>query len=613
MSRDQFEAVAASRRRQPRGVRRRGGLRRPAPSPATPAATCSEHARSTIGEQGVPRRRGRVDHRRRPPDRAGSLGRTGRHGRPPSPTCSSTGGRRRRARPGGAELGGAAGSLRGITGRARRAVRAPHPRRDRGGGRGGAGKSSTTAPTSPRLPPSGRSTRRAAETGGALEAQPGQPCIPLDQAQARSTRPFFEPAAGAVPGIPIGPVQTQFGWHVILARPVRRGRGGGRPGRRPGVVRATTWRAPRSRSTPATGAGTPPRDRRRRSLPAASLRPRGAAEWHDRRRRARARGDEHVTVETLSAIERIPHRYLRTTRHPSAHLVARPRLRRSSTSRPTASTRSTPRSSSSSSAPPPIHGEVLYAVPGSPAGARAHRAARSFATTGSTSTSCRRCRSSTSPGPASASIPSRPACSSSTATTSPRRAPAPTGPLLIAHTHADWVLSDVKLAVEHASRRRARRDPPAPRHARRVRSPTRRWSELDRAVDADHLTCVYVPRTRRADRRRLRPPPRTGPHAARALPVGHRADPRQPGAAPGGGDVRARRRDRPHSIPTTRRPRRRSSRSSATCCTRSSSTPRSPSRKGASRSPTSPTTMHDKLVRRHPHVFGDVAADDAEP
>ena len=23
-------------------------------------------------------------------------------------------------------------------------------------------------------------------------------------------------------------------------------------------------------------------------------------------------------------------------------------------------------------------------------------------------------------------------------------------------------------------------------------------------------------------------------------------------------------------------------------------------------------TMHDKLVRRHPHVFGDVAADDAE-
>src|SRR6188768_3367081 len=35
-------------------------------------------------------------------------------------------------------------------------------------------------------------------------------------------------------------------------------------------------------------------------------------------------GDEHVTAETLSVIERIPHRYLRTSRHPSAHLVPDP-------------------------------------------------------------------------------------------------------------------------------------------------------------------------------------------------------------------------------------------------------------------------------------------------
>ena len=33
-------------------------------------------------------------------------------------------------------------------------------------------------------------------------------------------------------------------------------------------------------------------------------------------------GDGQVTAETLAAIERIPHRYLRTTRHPSADLVA---------------------------------------------------------------------------------------------------------------------------------------------------------------------------------------------------------------------------------------------------------------------------------------------------
>ena len=59
----------------------------------------------------------------------------------------------------------------------------------------------------------------SAQSGGALEAQPGQPCIPLDQAQGALDATFFEAAAGAVPGSPVGPVQTQFGYHVILARP----------------------------------------------------------------------------------------------------------------------------------------------------------------------------------------------------------------------------------------------------------------------------------------------------------------------------------------------------------------------------------------------------------
>ena len=65
------------------------------------------------------------------------------------------------------------------------------------------------------------------------------------------------------------------------------------------------------------------------------------------------------------------------------------------------------------------------------------------------------------------------------------------GPLLIAHTHADWVLSDIKLAVEAAG------DEPVTILQRlgtddeRITETT--WSELDRTVDADHLTCVYVP------------------------------------------------------------------------------------------------------------------------
>ena len=55
---------------------------------------------------------------------------------------------------------------------------------------------------------------------------------------------------------------------------------------------------------------------------------------------------------------------------------------------------------------------------------------------------------------------------------------------------------------------------------------------------------------------------------------------------PDRGDLRARRRARGRSTPTTRPPTSISSRSSATCCTRSSSTPRSPNSRAGSRSPT---------------------------
>jgi len=67
------------------------------------------------------------------------------------------------------------------------------------------------------------------------------------------------------------------------------------------------------------------------------------------------------------------------------------------------------------------------------------------------------------------------------------------GPMLITHTHANWVLSDIKIAVEHATG-----DEPVIVLQRlgtddeRILETT--WSELDRAVEADHLTCVYVPR-----------------------------------------------------------------------------------------------------------------------
>lgn len=67
-----------------------------------------------------------------------------------------------------------------------------------------------------------------------------------------------------------------------------------------------------------------------------------------------------------------------------------------------------------------------------------------------------------------------------------------TGPMLVAHTHANWVLSDIKLAVDDA-------DPDAPvvllHHLglddERVVETT--WSEMDRTLEADHLTSLWIP------------------------------------------------------------------------------------------------------------------------
>ena len=66
------------------------------------------------------------------------------------------------------------------------------------------------------------------------------------------------------------------------------------------------------------------------------------------------------------------------------------------------------------------------------------------------------------------------------------------GPLLIAHCHANWVLSDIKLSIEEPDNSaeviilKALGTP-----QEQVVHTT--WAEMDRAIDADHLTSVYVP------------------------------------------------------------------------------------------------------------------------
>jgi tetrapyrrole methylase family protein / MazG family protein len=66
------------------------------------------------------------------------------------------------------------------------------------------------------------------------------------------------------------------------------------------------------------------------------------------------------------------------------------------------------------------------------------------------------------------------------------------GPFLVAHTYANWVLGDIKLAVEGAT------GDEAVVIMQRLGLPDERivettWAELDRTVEADHLTSIYIP------------------------------------------------------------------------------------------------------------------------
>ncbi|MEN9805111.1 MAG: hypothetical protein RIS41_1958, partial [Actinomycetota bacterium] len=78
-----------------------------------------------------------------------------------------------------------------------------------------------------------------------------------------------------------------------------------------------------------------------------------------------------------------------------------------------------------------------------------------------------------------------------------RRAAGVSGPLLVAHCHANWVLSDIKLAAEDLID--ATNDDVEVVLLHHLGLPdevvTRiPWSEIDRTLEADHLTSLYVPR-----------------------------------------------------------------------------------------------------------------------
>ena len=203
-------------------------------------------------------------------------------------------------------------------------------------------------------------------------------------------------------------------------------------------------------------------------------------------------GDERfVTADTIATIAAIPHRFVRTTRHPSSHVV--PDAESFDAVYEQADTFADVYATITDRlvAAAVEHGEILFAVPGSPLvlerTVRRLRADQRIECVVHPAMSFLDL--------AYAALGIDPIESGVKLIDGHEFAVAAAGyggPMLISHTHANWVLSDIKLAAEHATgdeevvilQRLGTAD-----HAV-VRTT---WADLDRAVEADHLTTVFVP------------------------------------------------------------------------------------------------------------------------
>lgn len=198
-----------------------------------------------------------------------------------------------------------------------------------------------------------------------------------------------------------------------------------------------------------------------------------------------------VTADTMRAIENSQHRFLRTTQHPSASLV--PDATSFDAVYDTADSFDNVYATIADQLVEHAHrhGEILYAVPGSPLILErtvAHLRQRSdidlviHSAVSFLDEVWRALRI----DPVEMNVRLVDGHSFATA------AAGQTGPLLVAHTHANWVLSDIKLSIDDP-------DPSTEvvllHHLGLADEQIVRttWSEMDRTLEADHLTSLYIP------------------------------------------------------------------------------------------------------------------------
>ncbi|MBA3281924.1 MAG: nucleotide pyrophosphohydrolase [Acidimicrobiia bacterium] len=200
-----------------------------------------------------------------------------------------------------------------------------------------------------------------------------------------------------------------------------------------------------------------------------------------------------VTAGTLAAIEAVPVRFLRTDRHPSATLVAGATTFDHHYESADTFDDVYLRITADLLAAAAQHGEVLYAVPGSPRVLeRTVDLLDAEAATGSVGLEVVAAMSFVDLAWVRLGIdPFEQGVRLVDAHRFASAAAGERGPLLVAHCHSRRVLSDVKLAVG---------DPPTEPVVvlQRLGLPdehvtTVSWADLDRSVEPDHLTALFIP------------------------------------------------------------------------------------------------------------------------
>jgi tetrapyrrole methylase family protein/MazG family protein len=202
-------------------------------------------------------------------------------------------------------------------------------------------------------------------------------------------------------------------------------------------------------------------------------------------------GPEYVTQQTLDAIAVTPYRFLRTARHPSASLVPDPitldHLYEDADRFEDVYAAITDTVVTAAVE----HGRVLYAVPGSPL--VLERSVRQLLADARIDVEVLPAMSFLEVAWARLGIdPVESRVRVIDGHEFATAAAGDSGPLLVAHAHANWVLSDIKLAADGNDEVEVVILQGLGTPEESITRTT--WADLDRTVEADHLTSVYVPR-----------------------------------------------------------------------------------------------------------------------